>query len=102
MLGFIDSVDQENKRNSPASQDSTDRSTREVMYRRFLIYTDFYAAETPVIVCEGETDNVYLTHAIRSLAGEFPDLAETTNEGKIRLKVRLYKYACRAQHVYLV
>lgn len=46
----------------------------------------------PVILCEGDTDNVYLTHAIRSLAAEFPDLAEVTERGNIRLKVRLYKY----------
>ena len=51
-----------------------------------------YAAETPVIICEGSTDNVYLTHAIRSLAAQFPDLAEIKPDGKIRLKVRLYKY----------
>jgi RNA-directed DNA polymerase len=92
MLGFIDNIDQYNKMNSPDPQDLSGRSTKELMYRRFLVYTDFYAAETPVVICEGETDNVYLTHAIRSLAGEFPALAETTNGGKIRLKIRLYKY----------
>ena len=45
-----------------------------------------------MIICEGETDNVYLTHAIRSLAADFPALAEVMHDGKIRLKVRLYKY----------
>jgi hypothetical protein len=45
-----------------------------------------------VVICEGETDNVYLTHAIRSLAGQFPALAEVMPDKKIRLKVRLYKY----------
>src|SRR5262249_34366746 len=43
-------------------------------------------------LCEGETDNVYLTHAIRRLAAEFPALADVMPNGKIRLKVRLYKY----------
>lgn len=61
-------------------------------YREFLIYSTFYAASMPVIICEGDTDNVYLTHAIRSLAAEFPALAEVLPDGKIRLKVRLYKY----------
>jgi hypothetical protein len=46
----------------------------------------------PTVICEGETDNIYLTHAIRSLAKEFPGLAEVTPDNKIRLKVRLYKY----------
>ena len=44
------------------------------------------------VICEGGTDIVYLTHAIRNLAGEFPDLAEVMPDNKIRLKVRLYKY----------
>jgi 5S rRNA maturation endonuclease (ribonuclease M5) len=43
-------------------------------------------------MCEGETDNVYLNYAIRSLAARFPELAEITPDGKISLKVRLYKY----------
>ena len=40
----------------------------------------------------GEIDNVYLTQAIRSLAAEFPVLAEVKPDKKIVLKVRLYKY----------
>jgi RNA-directed DNA polymerase len=46
-----------------------------------------------VIVCEGETDNVYLLHAIRSLVSQFPDLAGKSPEGKITLKIRLYKHS---------
>ncbi len=88
MLGFIDSVVQTNPQmaNAPPAMNS-----EEGVYREFLIYKDFFAARVPVVICEGETDNVYLTHAIRGLAKEFPDLAEVTDK-KIRLKVRLYKY----------
>src|SRR5205823_13955441 len=91
-LGFIDSIELYNKKTASPSKDSGRISSKELMYRQFLIYRDFYTAETPVIICEGETDNVYLTHAIRSLAAEFPELAEINAQGKIRLKVRLYKY----------
>jgi hypothetical protein len=35
---------------------------------------------------------VYLTHAIRSLAAQFPLLAEVLPHHKIRIKIRLYKY----------
>jgi RNA-directed DNA polymerase len=90
MLGFVDAIDADNKKNSPGVVSKT-LSSSERVYRRFLIYSNFYAAETPVVVCEGDTDNIYLTHAIRSLAVEFPDLAEVKDE-KIRLKIRLYKY----------
>jgi RNA-directed DNA polymerase len=92
MLGFIDSIDLYNKTNARESRDFVHPTSNELMYRRFLIYRDFYAAEAPVIICEGETDNVYLTHAIRRLAADFNDLAEITAKGAVRLKVRLYKY----------
>ena len=92
-LGFIDSIDVYNKTTAPQGKDSKQLSTKELMYRQFLIYRDFYTAAWPVILCEGETDNVYLTHAIRSLAAGFPALAEIDAIGRIRLRVRLYKYA---------
>lgn len=89
-LGFIDSVDLDNKRHAAESTRPV-RISNESMYRQFLIYKDFYTAKAPVIMCEGETDNVYLTHAIRALAAEFAELAEIAS-GKFHLKVRLYKY----------
>jgi RNA-directed DNA polymerase len=91
MLGFIDSIDFYNKKHT-LDAPSKKRSSNENVYREFLMYSTFYAARAPVVICEGETDNVYLTHAIRSLAAEFPDLAELMPDRKIRLKVRLYKY----------
>ena len=91
MLGFIDSIDVYNNTHTSDSR-SVKRSSNEKVYREFLIYSTFYAAQAPVVICEGETDNVYLTHAIRSLAAEFPALAEVMPDKKIRLKVRLYKY----------
>jgi RNA-directed DNA polymerase len=93
MLGFIDSIDLYNKKNTAESNAPAGLSSKEQIYQGFLIYTCFYAAEAPVVICEGKTDNVYLTHAIRGLAKDFPDLADiTTTQGKIRLKVRLFKY----------
>jgi len=93
MLGFIDGIEYYNRtQTSENTSDKNKKSSREKVYREFLIYSTFYAAGSPVIICEGETDNVYLTHAIRSLATEFPALAEVLSDGKIRLKVRLYKY----------
>jgi RNA-directed DNA polymerase len=91
MLGFIDRIDAYNRTQTSDSSSDTE-SSRAKVYRAFLIYSIFYAAGTPVILCEGETDNVYLTHAIRSLAADFPALAEIMPDGQIRLRVRLYKY----------
>lgn len=87
MLGFIDSVEWSNKtgaRKYSAALEST--------YRQFLFYSTFYAASAPVLICEGETDNVYLTHAIVRLASEFPALAKPMEGGKTRLQIRIHKY----------
>lgn len=87
MLGFVDSVECFNH----ARTGKYSRAL-EATYRRFLFYSTFYAASAPVLICEGETDNVYLTHAIVSLAREFPALVELPTVGKTRLKIRIYKY----------
>jgi RNA-directed DNA polymerase len=91
MLGFIDGIDLRNKQHSTEEQEGN-LSKKEQIYQRFLIYKNFFAAESPVILCEGETDNVYLTHAIRRLVADYPNLAATDDKGKVRIKVRLYKY----------
>jgi hypothetical protein len=116
MLNFIDSVDLYNRylvfTNGPdrdslrtPARDLTVRefgtlsskaiggySSRELLFRRFLIYSCFYAAQKPTIVCEGPTDNVYLLHAIHALAPLFPDLATLPTGGPPQLRVRLFDY----------
>lgn len=97
MLGFIDSVDLYNKKNaSSAVVPRTEKqklTSKESIYRRFLLFKLFYKAKAPVIICEGKTDNIYITHAIRSLAKNHPNLASINNDGSIQLKVRLFKYS---------
>lgn len=95
MLGFIDGVDLYNRRLTPRAK-GTALNTKELMYRRFLFYRDFYATTQPLLVCEGKTDTVYLTHAIRSLSKAFPLLATVTAAGKVEIKVRRYRYAGRS------
>jgi RNA-directed DNA polymerase len=94
ILGFIDAVDRHNfemeSKVDPRRAKDTLRS-KEKLYRRFLMFKDFYAAERPVIVCEGKTDNVYLLHAIRSLAAFYPKLATVDANKKITLNVRILK-----------
>ena len=95
MLGFIDGVDLYNRAlgsRGKVSIDHSKQTSKEAMYRRFLLYKDFYAASAPVIICEGKTDNVYITHAIRSLATTFPQLATKNADGTVKLIARIYKY----------
>lgn len=95
MLGFIDSIGL-TTRSPRRNNRSAALSSSELTYRRFLLFKDFYAAPRPVLVCEGKTDVVYLTHAIRSLAAAFPRLATVSAAGKITLSVRRYRYADRS------
>jgi RNA-directed DNA polymerase len=94
MLGFIDEVDRMSIEQGSLSRISRDQrlTSKESMYRRFLLFKEFYAATSPVIVCEGKTDNVYIRHAIRRLAASYPQLATTTPEGTTKLHVRIFKY----------
>ena len=92
LLGFIHSVDEYNIQTAHSAVPIKELRKKEAIYRSFLIYRYFFAAEKPVILCEGDTDVVYLTHAIRSLAATFPQLATINTDGTIQLKVRLYKY----------
>jgi hypothetical protein len=95
MLGHIDAVDWHNSKitlrdphpNTPASL-----KTKEHLYRRFLMFKEFYTAEKPVIICEGQTDNIYIRCAIRSLAADYPTLATKEASGAISLHVRIFTY----------
>ena len=66
--------------------------TKESQYRRFLIFEYFYSAQTPVIICEGKTDNIYITEAIKRLAGNYPSLAAVSPTNAVSLQVRIFKY----------
>ena len=86
MLGFIDGVDLYNK------QFYGDSIKKELVYKRFLIFKELYCAPAPVILCEGKTDNVYITHAIRQLALLYPELASIDSQGEIIIKFRRFRY----------
>lgn len=65
--------------------------SKQKLYRRFLMFKDFYSAPAPVVVCEGKTDNIYLLHAIRSLAVSYPKLGAISPNNKITLNIRILK-----------
>jgi RNA-directed DNA polymerase len=97
MLNFIDSIDRYNTGVSPdkpiSKEQHDELSSKESLYRRFILFTEFWAATRPIIMCEGHTDNIYLVHAVRSLVAAYPTLATQNANGTIGLNVRLYKYS---------
>lgn len=100
MFGHIDLVDRHNedqeskfdsgsKEAKKSARDSL--YSKEAVYRRFLVFKDFYSAKRPVIVCEGKTDNIYLRHALKSLAAGYPRLATIGTDNKVESKIRILR-----------
>lgn len=64
------------------------------LYRKFLYFKTFVAAEIPLILCEGPSDEIYLKVAIHQLASKFPRLIDTSVTPP-KLKVKFFKYKSR-------
>ncbi|KJK23296.1 hypothetical protein UB46_16500 [Burkholderiaceae bacterium 16] len=90
MLGFVDGIDLYNR--SLRAKNSGSLGDKEKMYRQFLLFKEFYSADVPVLLCEGKTDNVYITHAIRSLADKYPKLATKKTDGSVTIDFRRFRF----------
>lgn len=101
MLGFVHSVNsvfrtdvKKHSYNYPGQHTNDKKPTGNLaIYRRFLIYTRFYANAVPLIVCEGKTDGVYISNAVHQCKSVFPSLVKKSDEGKDVLSFQLLKYA---------
>lgn len=93
MLSYIDQVDRFNRTLREENHlDPEDTPGRIDLFRRFLYFDAFHAISSPVLVCEGPTDNIYLRHAIKRLAPSYPTLASGFPP---KLGVHLFKYGQR-------
>lgn len=73
-------------------------SGRETTFSRFLYYRNFYGNESPTILCEGKTDNVYLKAAINKLALKYPRLAKPKSAATpYKLLVSFVNYSKRTR-----
>ena len=113
-LNFIDQLDRYNRlRQKPplnhnymfakhGSNTFVLLSGRERTFSRFLYFRLFYGNHTPTILCEGQTDNIYLKSAINMLAASYPSLATKVVDPKTKkivyeLLVRFMKYTKRSR-----
>lgn len=93
MLSYIDQVDLFNRKlREDNGLEPHDTSGRTELFRRFLYFDAFHDIASPVIVCEGPTDNIYLRHAIKRLTPLYPMLAAGV---PTKLTVHLFKYGQR-------
>jgi RNA-directed DNA polymerase len=84
----------QNKKGLAASDANEDLHSDEQVYRKFLYYSKFYLAEKPIIVCEGETDVMYLQKAMVVFGENYPDLIDAALEkgDDHRFKVKFAKH----------
>lgn len=96
-FSYIYMVDQFNRKkivdNSNVKIESIKKSALEKIHGDFLFYKNFYASSQPTILCEGKTDNVYLTCAMKSLMDRFPRLCKPNKDGNPALRVRFINYS---------
>ena len=93
MLAYVNQVELYNRKIYKLSNPPYPTySGRERLFRSFLYFNVFFNATKPVVVCEGKTDNVYLTQAIHALVASFPELANKDANGKTKLNIRILKY----------
>jgi RNA-directed DNA polymerase len=101
MLGFIHAVEsvyrtdlQRHPYNYPGVVVDERKPTGNLaIYRRFLLYTRFYANRQPLLICEGKTDNVYISNAIHQRKAEFPLLIKKNDDEKYVIAFQFFKYA---------
>lgn len=86
-LSHIYNAHRFNRMNCSSKDAESALHSDEFVYRRFLFYAKFYAAEKAVLVCEGETDSIYLKAAIRALGKNYPHLInENAKSDKFNIK----------------
>lgn len=60
--------------------------------RRFHYYEKFHNLQLPLVICEGETDVIYLKCALKSNSDEFPSLIEVS-ESELKWNIDFFKYS---------
>lgn len=104
VLSYIDSVRHfEQCRDTPKNNGVPDyqlprNSVEELdgpsrLYRKFLVFTQFFRPTQPLIICEGKTDNVYIRCALRKLAAKHPTLATAKKSGEVEFNIGFLNYS---------
>jgi len=96
MLGFIDGIDRYNLAFLPGQLGDADSckkiiENKEKVYRKFLIYKEFYAATRPVVLCEGWTDYVYIECALRHYKHRYDSLVSMHEGDKAGFAFKRFK-----------
>ncbi len=111
-LNFIDSIDHHNRVHYPDKlsvhyqpkhhgiRTSSVWTSREKTLNKFLFYKWFYANDKITILCEGKTDNIYLSSAIYKLNNKYPSLINSkAKAGDQKYLVKFMEYSKRTKFI---
>lgn len=90
-FSFINQVDSYNNKLDSDRHDAYHLNGRELEYRTFMFYKNFYAHDMPLILTEGKTDIRYLKAALMKLHLRYPDLIQRNDSGRFIFKVRFFQ-----------
>ncbi|MGD9828365.1 MAG: retron Ec67 family RNA-directed DNA polymerase/endonuclease [Hyphomicrobiaceae bacterium] len=82
----------------PKQKEHKAASGTRLLHKRFLLFRYFVCPDRPIIVCEGKTDNVYLSLAIRHLPQFQPRLGAPSGK-HFQLALSLFSYRNEAHKI---
>lgn len=99
-FSFIDQLDLYNNKLDEEKHDAYHLSGRELQYRAFMFYKNFYAHEVPLIVTEGKTDVRYLKAALMKFYTKYPSLIEKDDKGQFVFKIKFFRRSKRWKYFF--
>jgi len=88
------------KENGKKKKRNKKLNSREITFSRFLFYRNFYNNSKPLIICEGKTDNIYISCALERLSSSYPKLIKhDKKENKYKKLIKLYEHTKRARYL---
>lgn len=100
ILAYIQHIKDKTDYREPSDKKASP-SGHTVLHRKFLNHLYFCTLNKPLVICEGKTDNTYLTCAIKKLFPAPSFYSEIADE-KTQDKLRLFKYTKLTQDVMLL
>lgn len=99
-FSFIDQLDLYNNRLDEEKHDAYHLNGRELQYRAFMFYKNFYAHEIPLVVTEGKTDVRYLKAALMKFYSKYPSLIEKDEHGQFVFKIKFFRRSKRWKYFF--
>lgn len=99
-FSFINQLDAYNNKIDGEKHDAYHLNGRELQYRTFMFYKNFYAHELPLIITEGKTDIRYLKAALMKFHAKYPALIQKDKNGHFVFSVKFFQRSKRWRYFF--